>query len=639
MNSASIQPVARAQSLSRGDFIVPRWLGQVAVQPDESALTLGDESLTYGEVGARVDRLAALLSERGIGPGTVVGIHLDRSFDLVIAILATLQAGGTYLPLDLVCPEDRLNFMVEDASAKLVLTEARFASRFGSRNGIVCLDRETAVPAEISGSSPFPETDPDQPAYIIYTSGSTGRPKGVPVTHANVARLFTTTGALFDFGPHDVWTLFHSSAFDFSVWEIFGALLHGGRLVIVPYMVSRSAAAFHDLLAREQVTVLNQTPSAFRQLVHADESAPKLEPAPRYIIFGGEALDPQSLRPWFARYGDRQPRCVNMYGITETTVHVTWYPLALTDLDRSGSPIGEALPDLKIYLVDDFGRQVAPGEPGEMLVGGPGVAPGYLNRPELTRERFIANPFEPDVYPVLYRSGDLARTYPDGVLEYLGRGDQQVKIRGFRIEVGEIEAELARHPAVREAAVLARRDDQAEPRLVAYVVTHPGKPSVEELRAHLARRLPEYMVPAAFVFMPQLPLTLNGKLDRAALPAPTTERPALAAAFLAPESGLEKILARLWQNALRREAVGADDNFFDLGGDSLLLTSVHGQLQAELGREIPITDLFQFPTIRRLAAHLGGSDSIGHDEAQRGLRQRAAFSRARRPAAAPHSTL
>jgi amino acid adenylation domain-containing protein len=638
MNSASTQSAAPAQPLSRGDFVVPRWMGQIAVQPDESALTLGDESLSYGEVGARVDRLAAFLGDHGVGPGTVVGIHLDRSFDLVIAILATLQAGGTYLPLDLVCPEDRLNFMVEDAGAKLVLTEARFAGRFGSRDGIICLDREAAALAEISGRASFPETDPDQAAYIIYTSGSTGRPKGVPVTHANMARLFTTTEALFDFGPHDVWTLFHSSAFDFSVWEIFGALLHGGRLVIVPYMVSRSAAAFHDLLGREQVTVLNQTPSAFRQLLHADESAPKLDPGPRYIIFGGEALDPQSLRPWFARYGDRQPRCINMYGITETTVHVTYYPIALADLDRPGSPIGEPLPDLKIYLVDDFGRQVAPGEPGEMLVGGPGVAPGYLNRPDLTRERFIGNPFEPDLFPVLYRSGDLARTYPDGVLEYLGRGDQQVKIRGFRIEVGEIEAELARHPAVREAAVMARRDDHAEPRLVAYVVTNAAKPTVEELRAHLARRLPEYMVPAAFVFIQQLPLTLNGKLDRAALPAPTTERPALAAAFQAPEGNLEKILARLWQDALRRETVGADDNFFDLGGDSLLLTSVHGQLQAGLGREIPITDLFQFPTIRRLAAHLGGSDSIGHDEAQRGLRQRTAFSQARRPAATPPLT-
>jgi amino acid adenylation domain-containing protein len=507
------------------------------------------------------------------------------------------------------------------------------------RDGIICLDREAAAFAEISSHASFPESDPEQPAYIIYTSGSTGRPKGVPVTNANVARLFTATEGLFDFGPHDVWTLFHSSAFDFSVWEIFGALLHGGRLVIVPYMVSRSAAAFRDLLAREQVTVLNQTPSAFRQLVHADESAPQLEPAPRYVIFGGEALEPQTLRPWFTRYGDRQPRCVNMYGITETTVHVTWHPLTLADLDRTGSPIGEPLPDLKIYLVDDFGRQVTTGTPGEMLVGGPGVAPGYLNRPELTRERFIANPFEPDLFPVLYRSGDLARLRADGVLEYLGRGDQQVKIRGFRIEVGEIEAELARHPAVREAAVLARQDGHADPRLVAYVVAKAAPPAtVEELRAHLAQRLPEYMIPAAFVFLPQLPLTLNGKLDRAALPAPSAERPALAAAFLAPETGLEKILARLWQAALRRETVGADDNFFDLGGDSLLLTSVHGQLQAQLGREIPITDLFQFPTIRRLAAHLGGSDSVGQDETQRGLRQRAAFSRARRTAATPPLT-
>jgi amino acid adenylation domain-containing protein len=621
--------------LSGGDFVMARWKGQVASQPNARALTLGDESLTYGEVGGRVDRLAALLVERGVGAGSVVGIHLDRTFELIIAILAVLQAGGAYLPLDLVCPVDRLNFMVEDAGATLVLTESRFADRFGARAGIICLDREAVDPARFAGEAPISKPSPEQAAYIIYTSGSTGRPKGVTVTHANLARLFTTTEPHFDFGPRDVWTLFHSSAFDFSVWEIFGALLYGGRLVIVPYMVSRSAATFRDLLVREGVTVLNQTPSAFRQLIRADEAATPLEPAPRYVIFGGEALDPQILRTWFARYGDRRPQCVNMYGITETTVHVTHYPLTLADLERPGSPIGRALPDLKVYLVDDFGRQVTPGEPGEMLVGGPGVATGYLNRPELTRERFVANPFEPGAFPVLYRSGDLARARTDGTLEYLGRGDHQVKIRGFRIELAEIEAELARHPAVREAAVLARSDDGAEPRLVGYVATAEPAPGIEELRAHLARRLPDYMVPATFVFLPHLPLTLNGKLDRSALPAPGSERPALSAAFLAPEGEMEKILARLWQAALRREAVGTDDNFFDLGGDSLLLTSVHGQLQVELNREIPVTDLFQFPTIRRLAAHLGGGTFSGHDDSQRGLRQRAAFSRARRPATTP----
>ena len=406
-------------------------------------------------------------------------------------------------------------------------------------------------------------------------------------------------------------------------------------------MVSRSTAAFHALLEREHVTVLNQTPSAFRQLVRADESAPEAHLALRYVIFGGEALEPQILRPWFERHGDQQPQCVNMYGITETTVHVTHHPLTSADLDRPGSPIGRPLSDLKIYLVDDVSRQVRRGEAGEMLVGGDGVAVGYLNRIELTRERFVANPFEPEIYPRLYRSGDLARERPDGTFEYLGRNDDQVKIRGFRIELHEIESALARHPAIRECAVLCRRDEGAEPRLVAYLVARTeAAPGVGELRASLALHLPDYMVPAAFVFLPAFPLTLNGKLDRAALPAPGAERPALDPAFLEPESDLEKTLARLWRSTLRRDAVGIDDNFFDLGGDSLLLTALHAQLQAELKREIEITNLFQFPTIRRLAAHLGGRDAGNNldDQTQpRALRQRAAFSRGRRPA--PNSPL
>jgi amino acid adenylation domain-containing protein len=617
---------------------IPRWEALVAAQPEASAVTFDGESLSYGELNARANRLADCLRERGVGPGEIVGIHLDRSFSLIVAILAVLKAGGAYLPLDLACPDDRLNFMLEDSGARVLLTEAGLASRFQPHVGqIVCLDLEVNRLAKFPAENRSVVSQPDAPAYIIYTSGSTGLPKGVSITHLNLARLFTATEGLFDFGPRDVWTLFHSSAFDFSVWEIFGALLHGGRLVIVSYMVSRSAAAFRELLARERVTVLNQTPSAFRQLVRADETAPKLPPALRYVIFGGEAMEPQILRPWFDRYGDREPQCVNMYGITETTVHVTHYPVTRADLDRPGSPIGRALPDLKIYLTNEQGARVKPGETGEMLVGGDGVAPGYLNRPDLTRERFIANPFEPGAFPVLYRSGDLARERPDGTLEYLGRTDHQVKIRGFRIELSEIESALIRQAGVRECAVLSRQDEDAEPRLVAYVVARGEKaPSVEDLRSHLGHVLPEYMIPTLFVFLPELPLTLNGKLDRAALPAPGAERPELASAFIEPTGELEEKLARMWKAILRRETVGRDDNFFDLGGDSLLLTTLHLQLQGELQRTIPVTDLFQFSTIRSLAAYLHGTSANKADEtAARAQRQRAAFARSPRPAPTP----
>ena len=440
-----------------GFFIAAQIEKQVALQPNAPALTLEGTSLTYGELNARANRLAACLREMGIGPESLVGIHLDRSFDLIVGIFAIVKAGGAYLPLDLACPEDRLTFMLEDSQARVLLTHSELAGRFAGYAGtVVCLDREAARIAAFSSENVATTTQPEHLAYVIYTSGSTGTPKGCLVTQENVARLFTATDPWFNFGPADVWTLFHSSAFDFSVWEIFGALLYGGRLVIVPYMVSRSASAFRELLVRERVTVLNQTPSAFRQLVQADRALPKADLALRYVIFGGEALEFQSLRPWFERYGDEKPQCVNMYGITETTVHVTYRVVRLADLENnSGSNIGVPIPDLQVYVVDPAGNRVAVGETGEMLVGGLGVARGYLNRPELTAQRFIANAFEPEKSPRLYRSGDLARPLENGDLEYLGRIDHQVKIRGFRIELSEIESMLARHPAVKECAVLA----------------------------------------------------------------------------------------------------------------------------------------------------------------------------------------
>jgi amino acid adenylation domain-containing protein len=602
-----------SSSVGKGDSIARRFEAQAEARPLSVALTLDNDSLTYREVNERANQLAAYLATLGVGPDVLVGVLLDRSFELIISILAVLKAGGAYLPLDLACPDDRLRFQVEDAQVPVILTEAKLAGRLKNVPGkIVCLDQEIDRLARFGKENLETRSGPENLAYVIYTSGSTGQPKGVLVTQQNVTRLFETTDDTFQFGHHDVWSLFHSCAFDFSVWEIFGALLYGGRLVIVPYLVSRSASAFHALLLSEQVTVLNQTPSAFRQLVQVDAHAPQRLIDLRYVVFGGEALEFQSLRPWFERYSETQPKCVNMYGITETTVHVTYHPITLQDLEEPGSRIGRPLPDLRVYLVDEGNRQVAPGEIGEMLVGGLGVARGYLNRPELTRERFITNPFAPETHPVLYRSGDLARERPDGSLDYLGRRDHQVKIRGFRIELPEIESALARHPAIRECAVLARADDGTAPRLVAYLVPKPGTtPTVEELRAHVARALPDYMVPAVFVFLPSFPLTLNGKLDRAALPVPESDRSHLAAGYSAPRNEMEDLLVRLWKTALRQETVGTDDNFFDLGGDSLLLTALHRKLQEELGREIPITDLFQFPTIRRLADHLAPQNGHG----------------------------
>jgi amino acid adenylation domain-containing protein len=623
------------ERLTEGESLASRFERMAAMHPQVVALTWESRSLSYAELNAQANRLAAHLRALGVTADALVGVHLDRSFDLIVAIFAILKAGGAYLPLDLACPDDRLRFQMQDAGAGVVITESNLAGRFaGSPARVICLDQERAQLAALSDANPVaPASTVENLAYVIYTSGSTGQPKGCLVTQENVRRLFAVTEDLFHFGPSDVWTLFHSSAFDFSVWEIFGALLYGGRLVIVPYTVSRSATDFHALLACEGVTVLNQTPSAFRQLIHADALAPQQLSALRYVIFGGEALEYQALRPWFDRHGDAQPQLINMYGITETTVHVTHHRVTRDQLDAGGSNIGRPLADLTVYVVDEQGKRVPTGDVGEMWVGGAGVARGYLNRPELTRERFIANPFDSSAKGLLYTSGDLARERPNGELDYLGRRDHQVKIRGFRIELNEIESILARHDSVRECAVLARAEDGADPRLVGYVIAKNGaEPTVEALRTHLAQAVPDYMVPAAFVFLDAFPLTINGKLDRAALPAPGTDRAHLAAAFAAPQSELEMMLARLWKTTLRRDLVGIDDNFFDIGGDSLLLTTLHRNLGGELRRDIPITDLFQFPTIRKLAEHLGAGEGDGGVEdriAARARRQRAVLARGR----------
>ena len=623
------------ERLAAGESLASRFEWMAEAHPQSVALTWGSRSLSYAELNAQANRLAAHLRGLDVKADTLVGIHLDRSFDLIVAIVAILKAGGAYLPLDLACPDDRLQFQVRDAGARVILTESSMAGRFaGDASRVICLDQVRNQLATISDANPAaPASAVENLAYVIYTSGSTGQPKGCLVTQENVRRLFAVTEDLFHFGPDDVWTLFHSSAFDFSVWEIFGALLYGGRLVIVPYAVSRSATDFHALLVHEKVTVLNQTPSAFRQLIHADALATEPLRALRYVIFGGEALEFQSLRPWIDRHGDAQPQLINMYGITETTVHVTHHRVTREQLEAGGSNIGRPLADLTVYIVDEQGKQVATGEEGEMWVGGPGVARGYLNRPELTRERFVANPFEPGNPGPLYTSGDLARVRPNGELDYLGRRDHQVKIRGFRIELSEIESVLARHEAVRECAVLARAEGGADPRLVGYVIAKNGAtPTVEALRTHLAQSVPDYMVPAAFVFLDAFPLTINGKLDRAALPGPGSDRAHLAAAFAAPQNEIETMLARLWKATLRRDLIGIDDNFFDIGGDSLLLTSLHRDLERELRRDIPITDLFQFPTIRKLAEHLGavgGNGGVEDRIAARAQRQRAVLARGR----------
>jgi len=607
---------------------------RVATTPDAIAVVFGDRELSYHELNARANRLARRLIERGVGSGSVVALCVERSPEMVVGVLGILKTGAAYLPLDPAYPAQRLAFMLADSGAAVLLTQHALRDQLPEHSGpTLFLDESAVEPRAAGDDSNLPrEAGPADAAYIIYTSGSTGTPKGVVVTHGNVARLFSATEPWFRFGAADVWTLFHSIAFDFSVWELWGALLYGGQLVVVSYATSRSPQEFYRLLCARRVTVLNQTPSAFRQLVRAEEAlgvAPDL--ALRYVIFGGEALELQGLRPWFERHGDRSPQLVNMYGITETTVHVTYRPLTRGDLDRPvrGSPIGVPIPDLSVHVLDERLQPVSPGQSGEMYVGGAGVARGYLNRPELTAERFIPDPFSADPAARLYKSGDLALVLPDGQLEFLGRADGQVKIRGFRIEVGEIEAVLARHPAVSESVVVAREDVPGERRLVAYVASRTGAPvAPDDLRSRLKESLPDYMVPAAVVVLGTLPLTANGKVDRAALPVPERRVPESSAGGQGTE--LERQIRAVWSRFLHCDA-GLDDNFFDLGGTSLHLAEVHAELLNRLGGSWPLAVLFECPTVRSLAARLAGTTNAGPAASasaqDRAKLQRGAFAR------------
>lgn len=585
---------------------------QAAQTPDTTAVVYEGTYLSYNTLNQRANQVAHHLQHLGVGPNVLVGLSVERSLDLVIGLLAILKAGGAYVPLDPTYPPERLGFMIADAQMPVILTQKHIADQLPDHQAtLVCIDDATLL-ATTAVENPDSQVTTHDLAYIIYTSGSTGQPKGTLVTHAHVDRLFTATQDWYHFDTRDVWTLFHSFAFDFSVWELWGALLYGGRLVIVPYMTSRSPEAFYQLLMDEQVTVLNQTPSAFEQLIHIDNEALQNIPQTlRLVIFGGEALDLQTLQPWFARHGDTHPQLVNMYGITETTVHVTYRPIKASDLTTGlGSVIGVPIPDLQLYVLDQYQKLLPTGIPGELYVGGAGVAEGYLNRPELTKERFIVNPcvdHQPSVTngassaARLYKTGDLVRYRANGELEYLGRIDQQVKIRGFRIELGDIEAALTQYAGIRTAVVLAREDTPGEKRLVGYIVPHTDQEiMVSDVRAFLQTRVPEYMVPSAFVVITELPLTSNGKLDRRALPLPDTARPTLEQAYVAPRNATEEHIGAIWREVLNIERVGIHDNFFELGGHSLMATQFMSRLRNDLQVVLPLRVLFESPTIAAL---------------------------------------
>ncbi len=601
--------------------MVPRYgLIHVAVEhaaaraPSAIAIVCDDERLTYRELDTRADRIAHMLRARGVGTESFVGVALERSVDLVVALLGVLKAGGAYVPLDPRYPRERIAYLLEDAGIVALLTRREIAGRLEiTGTPLVCLDQR----AEIDAGSAAPvraAVDPENLAYVIYTSGSTGKPKGVGVTHRNVVRLLRAAGEIsYRFDGDDAWSLFHSFAFDVSVWEIWGALSHGARLVVVAHDVTRDPAAFRALLARQRVTVLSQTPSAFRQLVQSEQDhagSPLLRNL-RYVAFGGEALELESLRPWLERYGEQRPRLINMYGITETTVHSTERRIRMLDLERPTSPIGRPLADLGIFMVDRDLLPVPIGTIGEIFVAGAGLARGYLGRPALTAERFVPDPFSGAAGARLYRSGDLTRLEADGGLTYVGRIDHQVQIRGFRVELQEIETVLTERPEVAEAVVLARQGASGDPQLVAYVVGAGGEPPrTAELLRCARERLPSHMVPGVFVPLDAIPLTAHGKVDRRALPAPSSERPELEPVFAPPSTAVEQELVAIWSKLLGIERIGVHDSFFDLGGHSILLVEMQRAIQRRFERSVPLPELFRHPTIHSLSRLLGGAPAI-----------------------------
>lgn len=574
---------------------------------DSVAVCFEQQTLSYLELDQQANQLAHYLTENGVARDTLVGLSVPRSLSMIVGILGIIKAGGAYVPLDPTYPAERLSHMMTDSGLTLMLSHSETPIQVVE--GVKCLDIDEIDLTLYATTAPLVELSPDQLAYVIYTSGSTGLPKGVMVEHGNVQRLFSACQDDFNFTGDDVWCLFHSYAFDFSVWELWGALTFGGRLVIVPQWVSRSPEDFYQLVAQEEVTVLNQTPTAFNQFSQQDQKQ-QLDLALRAVVFGGEALMLSELQSWVNRHGDEKPALINMYGITETTVHVTYRRLMVQDIDANkGNLIGRALSDLCVYVFDGQLQPVPIGTSGEMYVGGRGVSRGYLNQARLTAERFIDNPYQPG--ELLYRTGDLARYLKNGDLDYQGRIDEQVKIRGFRIELGEIEQQLSAQTLVDSCMVCTREDEGNVKQLIAYIQSSSDVNAladnelIDQVRHQLQQNLPAHMVPAIFVVIDSWPLTPNGKIEKKALPDPDMH--VLQSHYVAPRNAREQLLCDIWQNTLGLELVGIEDNFFNIGGDSIVSIQIVAALNKQ-GFLLTVKQLFEAQTIAALAGLLSSID-------------------------------
>ncbi len=563
---------------------------QVKKRSGKTALIYENKKMTYKRLNERTNQVAGIIRSKGVKADDIVGILINRSFEMVIGMLAVLKAGGAYMPIDPEYPDDRINYMLADSKAKVLLTGSLFEGRVDFEGHVIDLCDEASSG---KGCKNLPNINkPNDLAYIIYTSGSTGRPKGVMIEHKNVVRLLFNDKFMFDFNQNDIWTLFHSYCFDFSVWEMYGALLYGGKLIIVPKLAARDPEKFTKLIQAHKVTVLNQTPSAFYNLLDIALKSNKIKI--RYIIFGGEALNPLMLKSFIEKYP--HIKLVNMYGITETTVHVTFKEITGEDIESGLSNIGKAIPTLKTYILDSHLNLLPIGMTGELYVSGDGVCRGYLNKPELTKERFVENPYFSGER--MYKSGDLARWYARGDMEYCGRIDHQVKIRGHRIELGEVENNLLKHDKIRKAVVIDKESRDGQKQLIAYIECDKGL-SIINLRNFLSKQLPDYMVPASFIRVENIPLTSNGKVNRKLLPEQDNSL-SLGNKYVAPRNKTEKALVNIWSEVLGVENIGIDDNYFDLGGDSLSAIKIISKID----NNVNFADLYNNPTVKMLSHYI-----------------------------------
>ncbi len=602
VNARTLPTLADSFSNTEQRTIMLLFDEQRARTPKAIALVFAEQELSYRQLDERVNQLAQHLQSVGVGTESLVGVFMDRSLEMVVGLLAILRAGGAYVPLDPAYPPERIAFVIEDSRASVVLTTERERDRLPAlATHVVSLDGDATAIANRTLDSMLCPASGQNLAYVIYTSGSTGQPKGVMLEHRNVLSFFWAMDRVLGTEP-GVWLAVTSISFDISVLELLWTLTRGFKVVL------HGGEGTHTIateIVRHGVTHFQSTPSLARMLATDPRSLTALGSVTN-LLLGGEAL-PAALISTLR--GVTAGEIFNMYGPTETTVWSTAYRIPVEPDSRTIIPIGEPLANTQVYVLDPEQEPVSFGEPGELFIGGQGVARGYWNRPELTAERFLADPFVSGSR--IYRTGDVVRSLPDGKLEFLGRVDFQVKLRGYRIELGEIEAVLEQQPEVRQAVVAAREDRPGDKRLVAYVVPRSERSLTSKaLRSALESKLPEYMVPSHFVFLDRLPLTSNGKIDRNALPAAFGSgqiADSASSTDLSPHNEIERVIVKVWAEALGVANIDRNENIFDLGATSLMVPEVQAELQRRLDREIPLVDLFEFHTVSALAAHLAGS--------------------------------